>query len=246
MEMMIAEKVVLTGQAFVYGKVQPMTRRAFVVAGCFVIASAFNVACSSNIQSPSSQVPSKEVLGPETLSGQAREAMRTITDHIGSFVLTITLSPVVSGQTDSNPGLRSLMLYTSFTMLIEPHAEWPDGQPISADARITEDEAVAIITVLADGGFFDSAEKYYSERSPIDSAFPPPTDARDYRDRRFRNDQHYSIRVTVHDDHWYTYYEALLPWNTQMIGSLDAIGKVLSGAAAEKMAQLIGAARVEH
>lgn len=217
-----------------------------VVAGCLVTTVVFTAACSFNVQSPSSPVPSKEVLGPETLSGKTREAVRTITDHIGSFVLTATLSPVVSGQTDRNPGLRSLMLYTSSTMLIEPHAEWPGGQPISADARITEDEAVAIITVLADGGFFNSAEKYYSERSPIDSAFPPPMDARDYRDRRFRNDQHYSIQVTVHDDHWYTYYEALLPWDTQMIGNLGAMNKVLAGAAAEKMAQLIGAARVEH
>jgi hypothetical protein len=177
--------------------------------------------------------------------GIAQEVAGTLKNQIDSFSLTITLSPVAQGQIDYHFGLRSLFLYTSPLMLIEPHAFWPDGTPISADARITNDEASAIIDLFVGNGLLARAERYYSESTTIDSAFPPPINAQPYAQRApERPDSHYSIKVVVSDGHWYTYYETVSNWDTHMIETLENVRRLLSGNASEKIDLLLDSARI--
>ena len=54
-----------------------------------------------------------------------------------NLVVNIRLRPFPADEPQQVVGVQSVMLYVSPYLLNEPHALGPDGQPISADGRIT-------------------------------------------------------------------------------------------------------------
>ena len=166
-------------------------------------------------------------------------AVKTLKDGADSFVMYVTLSPVERGQVDQNPGLRSLVVFTSPHMRTEPDAVWPNGQPVSVHVRITKAEAEQIIDTLARDGFFEESEKYYSERVITDQRkYPPPADSTEYRASE-RNDRHCSVKLVVNDEYWYTYYEGTLDWDTQTINRIGSLEKVLNDDGAKVLRKLL-------
>src|SRR4051812_37003032 len=96
---------------------------------------------------------------------------KTLKKRIDVFSLTVTIRP-----TQLNQGLQSVLLYTNPSMRVEPHGVCPNGEPISADANISPAEALKLIDVLEENGFFTQARNYYSERTHVDSKkIPPPS-----------------------------------------------------------------------
>jgi hypothetical protein len=142
------------------------------------------------------------------LPGVAQEdpdaAVRVLTNRIESFTLTMSNRPRKVTQT-----LQAVRLHTS-PFLLEPHSVWPNGKPVSADALITREQAVQLIALLRQHGFFIKAGKYYSERQPDSKNARPPDGALDYLANRPSGSKQsgYNLQVTVFDEYWYTYFEA--------------------------------------
>jgi hypothetical protein len=189
--------------------------------------------------------PSRIIQGPGVpITRKTDRAVKDLKSRIDSFTMSVTLSPVEQGQVDAGPGLRSILLYTSRSLRIEPHGIWPNGQPVSADARISSNEAEKVIDLLAAEGFFERGGKYYSRRvnaNPI--KYPPPAVATPYTPLA-RKDRHVSITLTVNDERWYTYYESLLDWSAQTAATLAAIRRVLQGEGSEVMAKMLEAMNI--
>jgi hypothetical protein len=123
----------------------------------------------------------------------------------------------------------------------EPHGVWPDGKPISADARVSREQAAKLIDSLAKVRFFETAGKYHSERLRGEATGqrpPPPADSRPYGPPD-RKDAHCEIRITASDGHWVAYFIARLDWNAGMLKHLDAIRAPLDGESAKAMDQLL-------
>jgi hypothetical protein len=99
------------------------------------------------------------------LSGGCSSDTNRLKENIDTLQVSITLgpfNPYRPDQKDPGGGLRSVLLYTSSTLRIEPDGMWPDGSPASAAAKLTEQEMLGVIEELERSGLLKNAEHYYS------------------------------------------------------------------------------------
>lgn len=135
---------------------------------------------------------------PQTMHKTDRADL--LNQHINGVAIVLS----ITGSAE-NPGLRSVDLHVLPTPR-EPHATWPNGQPVSADALINASTAKAIIKLLDTQGLLDTMNTYYSNRSaspktkPISNAVP-------YSEKRSEKPLPCSVRVTYFDDDWHIYFE---------------------------------------
>ena len=161
----------------------------------------------------------------KTYSPQTTSATRTLKANINTLSLSVSIKPKKAKQ-----GLRSVKLLVPKDNLMGDPSLCPDGKPASGYANISTRKAINAIENLAKSSYFDYAKKYYSERTITENAPPPPNDAENYsKPNRIRVESpNIHIQITVHDDYWYTYYEATLPWDEKARTSLISIRKSLS------------------
>ena len=155
------------------------------------------------------------------------DAVTTLTSRVDNLTLTIGISPITT-----NYGLRSVTLYVSKTLRVEPHAMWPNGKPVTAAALISATEAIHTVSIVADSGLFKRAYKFYSERTAITTNTPPPpSGARDMRyfDSEATGSPCISIKYVVFDEYWYSYYKIAVPWDNTTRRILNNICAAISG-----------------
>jgi hypothetical protein len=172
---------------------------------------------------------------------KTNEIVDTLNRLIDTFTITIDVKPV-SQENREKCGLRSIFLYTSSTMLLEPPALCPNGEPISAAVQITKEEASRIITLLAEANILEQAEKYYSERTPtVPETSVPPANAVNIRNRKSIEIQvgGYTIRLNVFDQNWYTYYENSFEWTKKSKEFLLQIESAIEGEAKKQINALL-------
>lgn len=183
-------------------------------------------------------------LGHESRAGSpvlARErSMKDVSSKLESLTVTVTLQPDTGARRDDSVKLRSVLLFVSPTLRIEPHAMWPDGQPMSAHARIAPQQATAVLSRLAARGFFETAEKYHSPRTAHPGSRPPEGSRGRLEDRLERAGSRRAMRieVTTHDANWYTYYVRSYEWSPAIGKLIDAIREPLEGEATQRLARL--------
>jgi hypothetical protein len=98
--------------------------------------------------------PVKIVVEKEGL-GEAR--LKGVRENLDRLQLMFSVRPAeAADRPDRRYELRYVALGVN-AIPREPHATWPDGKPIGADARITAEEAGKVVDVLARGKFFDRA-----------------------------------------------------------------------------------------
>ena len=175
---------------------------------------------------------------------KTNEALNTLNGLIDTLTISININPIVQDNKEKC-GLRSVLLFTSSTLMIEPPSLCPNGEHFSAAAQVTQKEASGIIALLVETNFFEQAEKYYSERTPTAAeASTPPADALDIRNKKSDvklniKSSGYIIQLNVFDTNWYTYYENSFEWTKESKELLLKIQRELEGEAQKQIAMLL-------
>lgn len=124
--------------------------------------------------------------------------------------------------------LRSIMLHRG-NYLLEPHACWSEGNCVSADAGLTEEDVAALLNVLHQRGFFSEARKYYAERSTGEKKSSPPANAEKYTEAAFAPYDIVGIAFIVTgycSEEWSTIYQmhySFSPKSRELLQELSAI-----------------------
>lgn len=124
--------------------------------------------------------------------------------------------------------LRSIMLHQG-NYLLEPHACWSEGNCVSADARLTKEDVVALLKGLNQRGFFSEAKKYYAERSIGEKKSSPPANAEKYNEAAFALHDKVGIAFIVTgscSEEWTTIYQmhySFSPKSRELLQELSAI-----------------------
>lgn len=162
------------------------------------------------------------------------DAAHFLKQHSENFFVTFTID---DAGTKKSQTLRSLSLQVSPTPR-EPHAMWPNGQPVSADALISAASVGAIVDALSTDGILATMQKYYSERLAKPSS-KPPSDAKPYSERQRSREFVCSLRASLSDGDWHVYFESdVLPEPMQQfLGAVER--KVDSADAKLKVKELI-------
>lgn len=142
-------------------------------------------------------------------------------ENADTLTISIGLLPFGPGQKDPGGGLRSVLLYTSDTLIVESHTTGPDGKPGSADAKLAERQLRAVIEELKRLGVWEDADSYYSERIANPKSEPPP--GNDYLTHRSLSVRpSCEIKAVYHEGDYYRYVVSSVPWGSQ-------VGEILSG-----------------
>jgi len=174
---------------------------------------------------------------------KANEIVDTLNKFIDTLTITINVNPV-SQENREKCGLRSILLYTSSTLLIEPPGLCPNGEPSSVATKVTKEEVSRVITLLAETNFLEQAKKYYSERTPTASkTSAPPANAMDILDKKSDVNLKaqlggYIIQLNMFDQNWYTYYENSFEWTKESKEFFLKIESSLEGEARKQISAL--------
>lgn len=166
-------------------------------------------------------------------------SMSDILSKLDSLNITVTLQPDTEARQDELVKLRSVWLSVSSSM-IEPPGTWPDGQPISAHAQVSPEQAKAVLSRLVECEFFKAAQKYHSPRNAHPRARPPEGSRGILEEKLAREASMRAmhVRVTVNDSDWYTYYVGSYEWRPAIGDFIDVLRAPLEGEAARALASL--------
>ena len=173
---------------------------------------------------------------PPARSARANAAIHTVEKNLKSMTLTISLAPK-----EPAPAFTLRRVTLAMPLLPRRHAVlWPDGAPTEAFALIpSHDVADAIVRYgLEPVGFFEMADRHYSEQAPdAPRAAPAPA---------LRKDPHWRIQVAVSEKGWRTDLSVSRGWDVSPVPFLDAIRGVVDGDAAEAVDALLAQLETER
>ncbi len=153
-------------------------------------------------------------------------AEKLLSEHIGTCAITFSIT-----SEGERPGLRSLELHVT-PSIREPHATWPNGQPMSADAVISASSAQLILKVLFKHGVIDRTAMYYSNRS-ANPRTKPLSDAVPYSQWQEDKSHPCNLRINYFDDDWHVYFVKSLG-SKQMDSLLKEIEPILDNKAGKQ------------
>ena len=146
-------------------------------------------------------------------------------------VLTLTVEPLHLG-----PGLRSLELWIQ-PYPREPHVTLGDA-PLSADTRITPEQATRLLARLEQGGFFEAAGFHFVGAGPA----PPGATALEEAERELHGKPNATVLVRYRQGDQFRYYRQVHTWSDEVEKLFREFGKVV---ATEEVSKLIATARGE-
>ena len=143
--------------------------------------------------------------------------------NLSTLTVSITLHPFKRTQKDPGGGLRSLLLYTSDTLRIEPHAKWRDGSPASADAKLSKQNMLGVVNELKRRGILQRATLYHSaaRQNPRNK----PSAGKEYSAYLTERVVHPSCEITATytkgDYHYYVV--CMVPFGQETISTLNGL-----------------------
>jgi TonB family protein len=178
-----------------------------------------------------------------TVQAQRDSKHNLLVAYLDTVTITITLTPFESQLDDPGRGIRSVLLYVSKTMFVEPSLRRADGSYVNGHARISNEEMLRVLDVLGRDGFFTTAETYHSERAAKPEGPPPASKhIRDYLDRVIKPPVA-EVRLNFFDANCYTEYIILPSWDKQLAPLLTELQRTISDPAAKQLlAQLLATA----
>jgi hypothetical protein len=162
----------------------------------------------------------------------------TPADSLRRLQTTFELSLSLHRPTEvREEGLAALHLYVG-ALRLEPPAVDKNGNPISADVRISSITAAVLIRYLERDHFFTRAHRGYSERREDSYKSSSPPTGHVKRPPRPDIEAWGSVRVLAHDADWYRYYEEVSVDRTGMRDLFSELAKYLNGPGASALQTL--------
>lgn len=154
--------------------------------------------------------------------------------HVQSLSITIGLYPYgTSRDGDPGGGLRSVILHQG--ILLEPHARWGrGGDPISSDAKISQEALLAIVEDFERLGVWANAERSYSiaRKEP---RFDPPAGSTYVPQQK--NFPHCKVRASYTSEDYHSMFIAWVPWGEQTERLLGQLREHIPQSIADELAK---------
>jgi hypothetical protein len=147
----------------------------------------------------------------------------------------LVLDVSVARDGDSLGPLRYVQLETRLH-LREPHAQYPDGTPLGADARITDDQGGALIALLDERGLFTGARWYHSPR--VQAPTTPPPAGSELGPTPAAAPPHARIEVRTIEGGWHVSAILLRPLDASTRALLESMAAAVEGDAATHLRAL--------
>lgn len=174
------------------------------------------------------------LLLPLTCGGCSSDSDR-LKGNIDRLQFSIMLEPFDTykpGQVDPGGGLRSVMLYTSNSLIIENGATGPDGRPGWVATKVNAQEMLGVIEELERSGLLKDAEHYYSEAVANPESQPPA--AKDYRTYKAVRPS-CIIRITSTTKEYHHDIICTVPWGKETLAVLKRFEDHIPGPLAEEL-----------